>query len=497
MTQSNALFTWSETAQSEFDAVLDGSETSDRFRFALAQTIANGWSSNRDKPVWALAALLAALGEVKAGLGTSLDFLWSPAPSMLTALRKSGHTAVQANEGGSVQLRAPGGALMVDRFRLKLLQKYLEFLITCNGFQHAEEIARQLDACLAGGLADAATIEASVRMISKILYRYRTEHFDDGHATSAFSILRAYLATAGDKVTDDSVLEFWVSEENSYFRTYQASYFAMKDYVDALRGARARSAMRNAAEVDAPGIAGALSVDFVDPFEREDEGDLDGDGPDLELAAEAAESAAEEAGQGEEAALAALRAIEAGTVKILKKKEGMLAAPILSAGVFGCALPTATLRLLAFHPIQSALSNSLRTGRATLPLEERVTCVEARTYTALMGEVAELETAMRDWLKIALAVRSEEAAADVRAETVRSEGLALLKSRRSQSLARSRAELAEAFAAVETALVTVARGLGAYRAVVLQRLAGDRLDAGFEADRERFAAQLRRLYLVS
>ncbi|MCQ0986715.1 hypothetical protein [Jiella marina] len=490
MGQPDTLFTWSETAQTEFEALVDGTDATDRFRLALAQTIANGWGSNRDKPIWALASTLALLGDTQAGLGSSLDLLWAQPTKLIAHLRGSGHPAVAANDGGSVHLKLPGGALMLDRFRLRLLQKYLEFLISCNGFQHSEEITVGLDACLANGLADKATIETTVKAIARILYRYRTEHFDDGHATSAFSILRAYLASAGDVIDDDTVFAFWTAEDNKHFRTYQASFFALKDYVDALAAARARSAMRRAGEIDAPGIAGELSVDFVDPFEMAEEADEE----DIAEAAEQAAAARHEA--GEEGTSAALKAIADGEVKILKKKEEMLAAPIISSGEFGCSLPVATVRLLAFHPIQSALSNSLRTGRATLPLEQRVTCVEARRYGDLLEEVEKLETAMTEWLKIAFAVRSEEASGNARADAIRAEGVALLKSRRSQSLARPREELAAAFAAVERALVTVARGLGAYRTAARGRLGtGDTVDAGFESDRARFAEHLRRLYV--
>ncbi|MBO0905470.1 hypothetical protein [Jiella sonneratiae] len=491
MAQPETLFTWSETARTEFDALVDGSNASDRFRLALAQTIASGWGANRDKPVWALAGTLALLGETGAGLKSALDFLWLPANTAFAHLGACRHPAVSANEGGSFHLKLPGGGLLLDRFRLKLLQKYLEFLISCDGFAHSGEVAGLLDACLRGGLSDKGAIDTAVKSIAKILYRYRTEHFDDGHATSAFSILRAYLAGIGDTITDDTVFEFWSAETNSHFKTYQASFFALKDYVDALAEARSRAAMRRAGEIDAPGIAAELSVDFVDPFEFEDE-----DGAAIgDVADDAEQAAAAATGSGEEAASAALKAVADSEVKLIKKREEMLAAPIVSAGRFGCSLPLATLRLLAFHPIQSALSNSLRTGKATLSLEERVTCVEARRYGVLMGEIGDLETAMTEWLKIAFAIRTEEATGNARADAIRAEGVQLLKTRRSQSLARPREELADAFERVERALMALARSLADFRAAVRgRRVRSDDLDSGFEADRAKFAAQLTKLY---
>ncbi|WAP69001.1 hypothetical protein [Jiella pelagia] len=489
MGQPDTLFTWSETARAEFDALVDGTNTSDRFRLALAQMIANGWGANRDKPIWALAGTLALFGETGAKLSSSLDFLWMPPNAVFAHLAGCRHPAVSANESGSYHLKLPGGGLMLDRFRLKLLQKYLEFLISCNGFAHSGEVSTLLDACLRGGLADKLATDTAVKTIAKILYRYRTDHFDDGHATSAFSILRAYLAGVGDVITDDTVFDFWSAETNGHFKTYQASYFALKDYVDALADARSRAAMRRAGEIDAPGVAAELAVDFVDPFEFEGEDEATGD------IADEVEQAAAEHGGGEDAMVAALKAIAESEVKLIKKRQEMLAAPIASAGAFGCSLPLATLRLLAFHPIQSALSNSLRTGKATLSLQERVTCIEARRYGVLMGEVGELEGAMMEWLKIAFAVRSQEATGNAKVDAIRAEGVQLLKARRSQSLARPREELAEAFARVERALMALARTLGAFRAAACGRAgqSGD-LDAGFEADRAKFAAHLSRLY---
>ncbi len=492
MGQSDTLFTWSETARVEFDALVDGTNASERFRLALAQTIANGWGANRDKPVWALAGTLALLGESGADLASSLDFLWMPPARVFAHLSGCRHPAVSANDSGSYHLKLPGGGLMLDRFRLKLLQKYLEFLISCDGFAHSGEVASLLDACLKGGLADRAASDTAVKTIARILYRYRADHFDDGHATSAFSILRAYLAQVGDVITDDTVFGFWSADTNSHFKTYQASYFALKDYVAALAEARSRAAMRRAGEIDTPALAAELSVDFVDPFEFE--GEEEEDASPGEIAEDAEQAAADYRG-GEDEAVAALKAIAESEVKLIKKREEMLAAPIASAGAFGCSLPLATLRLLSFHPIQSALSNSLRTGKATLSLKERVTCIEARRYGVLMGEVGELESAMTEWLKIAFAVRSQEATGNARADAIRAEGVQLLKTRRSQSLARPQEELADAFARVERALMALAKTLGNFRAAASGRAGrGGDLDAGFEADRAKFAAQLSRLY---
>ena len=57
MAATDKLFTWSVSARSDFQSVVDDGQCSERFKLALATTIANGWDSNRDKPGWALAGL--------------------------------------------------------------------------------------------------------------------------------------------------------------------------------------------------------------------------------------------------------------------------------------------------------------------------------------------------------------------------------------------------------------------------------------------------------
>mgnify|MGYP001815710613 CR=1 FL=1 len=101
----DTLFTWSVSARSDFRAVTDDGVCSDRFKLALAATIAQGWDNNRDKPAWALAALFQALARTDLQLATCLDLLWHPPADVLAALGASDVAGVGRTEDGSLSLR--------------------------------------------------------------------------------------------------------------------------------------------------------------------------------------------------------------------------------------------------------------------------------------------------------------------------------------------------------------------------------------------------------
>ena len=88
----DTLFTWSVAARSDFRAVTDDGKCSERFKLALAATIAQGWDNNRDKPAWALAALMQALARTEVALATCLDLLWLSPADLLSALRERNST---------------------------------------------------------------------------------------------------------------------------------------------------------------------------------------------------------------------------------------------------------------------------------------------------------------------------------------------------------------------------------------------------------------------
>ncbi|MCB1351053.1 MAG: hypothetical protein KDK11_21325, partial [Maritimibacter sp.] len=267
---------------------------------------------------------------------------------------------------------------------------------------------------------------------------------------ATFTVIRGFTKEVGDVIDDDTPFAFWMSADNTIFRTYAASFYGLRDYVAALSEAQTRAAMEKGLDAAHPGLQAELSVMPDDPFADEDDG------------AATAAALPEEAPKAPETAEEALKSIAEGELKIVTQKERALLSPVLQAGAFGVALPRATARLLAFHPIQSALSNGLRTGKALLPIEERVHCSEARAYGDLAQDLQALETAMTDWMKIALALRIGEDTDNPQLAEIRDAGVVLLKKKRSKSFDRAPEELAAAFKGIETGLISVNAALRDY-----------------------------------
>ncbi len=480
----DTLFTWSVTARSDFRAVTDDGSCSDRFKLALAATIAQGWDNNRDKPAWALAALLQALARTRLQLATCLDLLWHPPGEILAALAASEESGAGKNDDGSLFLKDKRGTFRLSPFRVRLVQKLLEFVVSCDDFAHGPTVVDMLDPLREYPAQGTDPVGEATRAFAKLLYRYRETHFDDARANATFTVIRSYTKEAGDLIDDDSPFEFWMSEDNNLFRTYSASFFGFRDYAAALADAVSRAAMERGLDIENPGLQKELSVDPDDPFD------------DTEDAEGVAAALPEEAPAQPETAEDALKSIAEGELKIVKQKERALLSPIMQAGDFGTSLPRATVRLLSFHPIQSALSNSLRTGKALLPIEERVHCSEARGYDDLAADLQALESAMTDWMKIALALRIGQDAEDARLNDIREAGVVLLKKKRSKSFDRPPEELAAAFRGIETGLISVSGSLRAFREALGRGFASpEDMARAFEADRARFRDAFTRLYL--
>ena len=480
----DTLFTWSVAARSDFRAVTDDGKCSERFKLALAATIAQGWDNNRDKPAWALAALMQALARTEVALATCLDLLWLSPTDMLAALRDSDDPGIGRNDDGSLFLKDKRGTFRLSPFRVRLVQKLLEFVVSCDDFTHGPTVVDMLDPLREYPAQGTDPVGEATRAFAKLLYRYRETHFDDARANATFTVIRGFTKEVGDVIDDDTPFAFWMSADNTIFRTYAASFYGLRDYVAALTEAQTRAAMEKGLDAAHPGLQAELSVMPDDPFADEDDG------------AATAAALPEEAPKAPETAEEALKSIAEGELKIVTQKERALLSPVLQAGAFGVALPRATARLLAFHPIQSALSNGLRTGKALLPIEERVHCSEARAYGDLAQDLQALETAMTDWMKIALALRIGEDTDNPQLAEIRDAGVVLLKKKRSKSFDRAPEELAAAFKGIETGLISVNAALRDYGKALRRGFAsGDDMAEAFEADRGLFRAAFSQLYL--
>ncbi|MCB1351054.1 MAG: hypothetical protein KDK11_21330, partial [Maritimibacter sp.] len=106
---------------------------------------AQGWDNNRDKPAWALAALMQALARTEVALATCLDLLWLSPTDMLAALRDSDDPGIGRNDDGSLFLKDKRGTFRLSPFRVRLVQKLLEFVVSCDDFTHGPTVVDMLD----------------------------------------------------------------------------------------------------------------------------------------------------------------------------------------------------------------------------------------------------------------------------------------------------------------------------------------------------------------
>ncbi|MCF6199223.1 MAG: hypothetical protein L3J67_07480 [Hyphomicrobiaceae bacterium] len=478
---SNTQYFWSERARLEFAALFDDGSHSASFKEAVATAFAKGWGSNRDKPFWAMSMLVAILGEQAStgGGDEGLDLVWTPAEQIIAQMHEVAqdqenqgrdNPTVVANADG-LFLNMPEGRLKLSIMRVAILGKLAEFLLACNEFSYSSEVMETLAQVATKGMSEPSNIKDGGRALARIAYKYRAEHFRDGHSASSFSIIKTYLAKRDNfLIDDDALFAFWVWPQNSHYKTYQAVYFAFTDFEDALKEARIIQASTTTIELDDPVIAGELAKLDEDMYAVVQE----------ELPVKER-----------------IKLINESDLKLFKQKEIALLERLLECGSFGLTHGLSSLRLFSFHAIQSGISNGLRTGRSKVPLEQRVLCHEARNYGEMLNEITALKTKSQDWLKVALALRSTNKENEETQAAMQQEGLLILKRSRSNSLSREHDELRPLFADMEESLIKCAQQTGLYE----QRLQAlfdkdeDHRMEQFEQDKVLFAAEFKRRYL--
>lgn len=418
---------WSNQARQEFATIFDGGPDRPRLKARVAEALNQGWSGNRDKPLWALVILVGALSE-GAPDEDGLTIISEPTNAIWHRLvdwskRESSEAAPMAHLADQkVIIVFDGTTLTLSLARIEILKKIGEFLLVCNEFAFAREVLERLRTLAANRLGDVAIVREQARAFGRLAYKYRSQHFSDGHATSAFSILMQYLSERAQfQIDDDSVLEFWEWEKNDKYKTYSASFHAFTDFYDALADVALARGMAAPLSIDDPAIQERLSdnegldsdlLESGDNREQRSEPELDSESDfDMPIPPEKLVNMLAEA-----------------PMKLLSAKELSLIEQVLSLKDFGYAYVLASLRLIAFHPVQSGLSNSLRTGRSRLTLEERLGCTEAQSYSSISETALSLERRLVELLKIALMQRTiAEDATDARLDQVKAEGAILLR----------------------------------------------------------------------
>lgn len=478
--EKEVLFTWSDQACADF--LMNLPRTSGpEFRRAFAKAIGAGWDGNRDKPLWALAVLIRELGFTELAVQTAYELIATEVGKIFDALRASPRENVHENSDGTLYIEDSAGRFRIGRTRIRLLQCYLGFVLTCEDFAHGEALlSREIDPLLSGETDNAA---ACASALSKLMYGYRQRHFDDSHATSTYSILRALVKDAGDRITDDMPFDLWRDPTKRPYKTYERCYFALQEYLEVQALAIIRSEINEGLEWSefAPKDDTVLSGEAALIVE---------DGPDAEDASCSAIGGAE-----------AIKALEAAKLKLFTADDRRFLRPVQEAGAFGARLPVATLRLMSFGRVQSAISTVLKTKTSRIPLEERVQCGEAQSYGAVIEELARMEQKVTDWMKAALAARAAVEDADSRAETKHeklnesvAEGVRILAAQRSKTFKTDAITLRKLFTDLTPALLNASNATRALHQAMRLR-PGDHAQVQFDEDLPRFSAVLSELYL--
>lgn len=477
---------WSDQARQEFNGLFEGDPAAEPLRQSVAEALVRGWSGNKDKPFWALCALTMAAAEAArhshGDAPDALDIIGAdPSETWAQLRRLAEETAaddkvsqVRLNERGSLEIAAGDTAFVLTAARLRILKKLAEFLLIADDFAYAGEFMDRAGQLVAAQPGDTATLKDNARAFARLAYAYRQKHFVDTSTTSSFGLIYQFVRQElGYQVDDDSVLRFWSWPDNGRYSTYQAAFFAFADFHESLRDVTERRAFSSAVSIHDEDAGWS---DLVDPSAAPDawmDGTTDEEDDLLN---------SEEDG----VALADINAPDAisdGSLKLLKEKELRLLRHLSDLKPFGREHPLASLRLIGFHPVQSGISNSLRTGRSKLTLEERLTCVEAHTYDEIDMNIAALDARLAGYLKAALAARmaasgiGADEVNDPRTAELLREGVTVLskvRERKAKADAGSSGEGRKAaWAEIEPALLVAQSVTRVFGDAIARRFAGD------------------------
>ena len=456
---SNIQYYWSEQSRMEFLALFDDGHHSTSFKESVAVAIAKGWQGNRDKPFWAMALLVTTLSVHEESSLDGLDLITETPARLLERLK-----ALPKEK-----------KLQFSPMRIAVLRKVAEFFLAADSFANADRImkifAGLAQAGAQSGEVDPKIVREAGKELSQMAYHYRKQHFLDAHAASAFSIVKKFLAIRKNFVIDDgAIFDFWVWPESQSFQTYRKAFAACHDFDAGLQEAGIIDAMTKAASVDEPVIALSLaSIDSVIGYSQEGE-EME------EMVKKLAES----------------------DLKPFTKKELDFLRLTLECGIFGTLRSLASLRLLSFHPVQSAISNSLRTGQSKIPLAERVLCHEAASYQEILQRLQSLEEKIQGILKISLSLRQQGSSKDnitAQEKQLVAQGIVLLKKKRSKRWERSAEDLQDAFASLEQPLIELLGQLEYHIKNMSNALKRDSNNQVFITDKDKFSKEFTALYL--
>jgi hypothetical protein len=439
----------------------------------LAAFVAGRGGERRDRPVYELCHFIVALADhgIRSE-GERIRLLLGLYPVTPNAIRE----AIQAQsdvamEDGLAHGEGEGRFLTYYR-RAVFLFAVHEFLAQMDGCIYYGELNDVFETMLSEGGDEAAIRDAS-NAIARRLAKYRRVHFDWAANAEKFAVLSRFLNGRDEeerwRIDDDAIFEFWRSiSPTGRFREYRTCFEAFTRLMTALE----RAVQTRKAERVMP-LGLDRDAGEIEPSE-EVIGDWDGADWENPLAY-----------FGDEA----LRRIN--FFKTASERRPMEA--LMRYGPYALRLAHAFLRLESFAPIQSAIGNDLRTGRAAASIAHRLDLDDAVSYPEKKLQFEELLDHVRSLMQATLhVVGSSELPTEISDVTERA-----FKEMRRRGFAGSESDgekRVEAFKIAADRLPSIANQLLAF----LTRFdhLGDRvfLEQLFETDKRMFRDQFRLLY---
>lgn len=457
-----------ETLLGDLANVADGRGLPYGDRAWLARAVTGAIRPNRDKPLWDLAHLMAALA---ASGDRAIDLILDPD----CARSERGRRAL-AEAGVRVDAQGPRLALADRDWRTgwsgaARLAALGEFWLTAEGLAHFATIR----GCLAELPASLRTedVELLSRRLVRIAAGYREAHMPLAPVEKRFRAVLAFMGQRrGDaRFDDDDLLAFWRKEvaqgERTQFRTVAEHFVTFERALAALGGVT--------------GLAQAVSVEAIEDWaERLDAG------------------LADLVGEAEERAPLAQR-IKAmpDHPKILTGAERDDVADIVALEPFHRDRPLTVLRSVSFGRVQSGIANRLRRGSGGGDVAERTACADAESYADVAARADALAAHLDRMVRIAAALRlAGTGSADPRVAALLASAEADLRRVRRAGFDARRETLAAGFAAADDALADAKIALDAFAAAVGGLAARRPLEDRFEADLPVFAETFRQAYLA-
>ena len=438
----------------------------------LAAFIAGRGGERRDRPIYELCHLVAALADngIRSE-GERLNLMLGLNPVTPASIREAvSSKAVAPEEEGLVH--GSGDRRFVVHYRravyLFAVHEFLAQMEACDFFGELNDVFENM---LAEG-ADETAVRNASNAIARRLARYRRIHFDWTTHAENFAALTRFLneRDSGDqwRIEDEAVFDFWCEASRSgRFREYRTCFDA---FVQLMRMLEYAVQIRKAEGVK------SLEQDFERGLE----------------AAAAADEPWEKAGWDNPLALFDDEDLQG--IKFFKAvSERKPLEDLMHYGPQAIELLHAFLRLEAFAPIQSAIGNDLRVDRGEASISRRLEMEDAESYREKQLQLQKLRDHVHDLMKAVLHVIGSS---DLPTEAREGAERAFKGMRRKgfEAIDDFDAQRREAFKTAADRLPVISSQLGAFLMRV-ERL-GDQafLDRLFEKDKGLFQKQFLLLY---